>query len=634
LKKKAQTEQNGEEEVVTWEKVMRSMRDPLVADDEAKAALEAWYTGVITSTGEDASGKSIDHADDFGWSFMFMCAYYNRPRCLVKLLLLGANPDVRLSATQRTPLDVAVEENRFSSVKVLEQAKNEAQIKYWDDNPDKMPRERFYKDPDEKPKPKKAPTKRSAAAAAMLAGPEESFEDMANALFDKFDSDKSGHIDATEVRGIFHELKLTISEDEVDALIVTYDDDKSGMLEKAEFMKMAQEANLGTARFGHKCKECFAKNDADKSGGIDVDELAAAFVDLRLDVTREEIEALVDQYDVDGSGELDESEFTALCRDAKEGYMATADDSVVEGGTWTKKEHEFFIRGMKMYGENWRKVAAHVKTRTAVQTRAHFRLLESRRKQQEGIEDEEKKEQRARIEAIEGAKHSRGRIQQEEAEQRAKDEEERKLQDEEKRAGKRQEAIHDTIHEAIRTVFGRTFEPEDILSWEQEEGFKHYLREYNVKTGTRRPASPRTRERLRKEFFKDYKVYYAKLKPLKKSLYTQFLSEEFTSKRVWSLKPAEGVEAKCTVGPPTQFEVAECLMAYGYGKKWSQYVFPGSKPYLKDVPGDEIKKPFKKNEDPWHNVWEMKEIDRRLLEMEMEAEEAREQERAELHGER
>jgi len=322
---------------VTWEKVMRSMRDPLVADDEAKAALEAWYTGVITSTGEDASGKSIDHADDFGWSFMFMCAYYNRPRCLVKLLLLGANPDVRLSATQRTPLDVAVEENRFSSVKVLEQAKNEAQIKYWDENPDKMPRERFYKDPDEKPKPKKAPTKRSAAAAAMLAGPEESFEDMANALFDKFDSDKSGHIDATEVRGIFHELKLTISEDEVDALIVTYDDDKSGMLEKAEFMKMAQEANLGTARFGHKCKECFAKNDADKSGGIDVDELAAAFVDLRLDVTREEIEALVDQYDVDGSGELDESEFTALCRDAKEGYMATADDSVVEGGTWTKK---------------------------------------------------------------------------------------------------------------------------------------------------------------------------------------------------------------------------------------------------------------------------------------------------------
>ena len=82
LKKKAQTEEDGEEEVVTWEKVsshakgssthqtshtthraihtphaarrtphtthhvkvMRAMRDPMVADDEAKATLEAWYT--------------------------------------------------------------------------------------------------------------------------------------------------------------------------------------------------------------------------------------------------------------------------------------------------------------------------------------------------------------------------------------------------------------------------------------------------------------------------------------------------------------------------------------------------------------------------------------------------------------
>ena len=110
--------------------------------------------------------------------------------------------------------------------------------------------------------------------------------------------------------------------------------------------------------------------------------------------------------------------------------------------------------------------------------------------------------------------------------------------------GKRSEAIHDTIKDALRSVYGRTFEPEDILSWEQvggfEEGFRHYLREYNVKTGTRRPASPKTRERLRKDFYKDHKVYYARLKPLKKAIYTHFLAEEFTTKRVWSLKPAEG----------------------------------------------------------------------------------------------
>ena len=58
------------------------------------------------------------------------------------------------------------------------------------------------------------------------------------------DSDKSGKIDAIEVRGIFKELKMTISEDEVEALIITYDTDKSGMLEREEFMKMAQEVGI------------------------------------------------------------------------------------------------------------------------------------------------------------------------------------------------------------------------------------------------------------------------------------------------------------------------------------------------------------------------------------------------------
>ena len=43
------------------------------------------------------------------------------------------------------------------------------------------------------------------------------------------------------MRGIFQELKQTISEDEVEALIITYDTDKSGMLEREEFMNMARE---------------------------------------------------------------------------------------------------------------------------------------------------------------------------------------------------------------------------------------------------------------------------------------------------------------------------------------------------------------------------------------------------------
>lgn len=40
-------------------------------------------------------------------------------------------------------------------------------------------------------------------------------------------------------------------------------------------------------------------------------------------------------------------------------------------GRWTKEEHEAFLSALQVYGKEWKKVAARVKTRTVVQTRTH-----------------------------------------------------------------------------------------------------------------------------------------------------------------------------------------------------------------------------------------------------------------------
>jgi len=40
-------------------------------------------------------------------------------------------------------------------------------------------------------------------------------------------------------------------------------------------------------------------------------------------------------------------------------------------GRWTREEHEAFLTGLQLYGKEWKKVAAGVKTRTVVQTRTH-----------------------------------------------------------------------------------------------------------------------------------------------------------------------------------------------------------------------------------------------------------------------
>ncbi len=52
---------------------------------------------------------------------------------------------------------------------------------------------------------------------------------------------------------------------------------------------------------------------------------------------------------------------------------ALADDAGAGLGTgrWTELEHSLFLEGVRLCGKEWRKVAEHVKTRSAVQTRTH-----------------------------------------------------------------------------------------------------------------------------------------------------------------------------------------------------------------------------------------------------------------------
>jgi SHAQKYF class myb-like DNA-binding protein len=59
-------------------------------------------------------------------------------------------------------------------------------------------------------------------------------------------------------------------------------------------------------------------------------------------------------------------------------------------GRWTREEHAAFLSALKMYGKEWKKVAAKVKTRTVVQTRTHaqkyFQKLQKAIKTNESVE--------------------------------------------------------------------------------------------------------------------------------------------------------------------------------------------------------------------------------------------------------
>lgn len=50
---------------------------------------------------------------------------------------------------------------------------------------------------------------------------------------------------------------------------------------------------------------------------------------------------------------------------------AGASATVTHVGRWTKKEHELFLEGLKLYGRSWKKISTLVVTRTLVQIRTH-----------------------------------------------------------------------------------------------------------------------------------------------------------------------------------------------------------------------------------------------------------------------
>lgn len=63
-------------------------------------------------------------------------------------------------------------------------------------------------------------------------------------------------------------------------------------------------------------------------------------------------------------------------------------------GRWTKEEHEAFLQGLQLYGKEWKKVAAKVRTRTVVQTRTHAQKYFQ--KLQKSVQDSQQSSHRRR----------------------------------------------------------------------------------------------------------------------------------------------------------------------------------------------------------------------------------------------
>lgn len=88
-------------------------------------------------------------------------------------------------------------------------------------------------------------------------------------VFDEFDADGSGSIDAGELRNVFLSMGQEASVEEMSQMIAGVDDDDSGEIEFNEFMVLMC-SNFGSRSFEEDMREAFEMLDPDISGKVDV----------------------------------------------------------------------------------------------------------------------------------------------------------------------------------------------------------------------------------------------------------------------------------------------------------------------------------------------------------------------------
>lgn len=150
-----------------------------------------------------------------------------------------------------------------------------------------------------RPASKKAALAQSAAAVSGSPEPQIVPQNRSPValLFAQIDKDQSGSVDFEELAQALREYGLNISEERLALLLSEYDYDHSGSLQEDEFQNLF-------VRCG------FAMVDTDHSGSLNEQEIenVLRFMGIQ-DISLRKIKRMVAQYDMDGSGEIDEQEF-------------------------------------------------------------------------------------------------------------------------------------------------------------------------------------------------------------------------------------------------------------------------------------------------------------------------------------
>ncbi|XP_066296741.1 uncharacterized protein [Branchiostoma lanceolatum] len=128
-------------------------------------------------------------------------------------------------------------------------------------------------------------------------------------VFDVFDTNSSGTVDAQKLRRAFRVLGFKMSKEDVREMMFNVTKKAKGEIDFNEFLEMVIERQGDSRDIYEEIKQGFKMMDYDDTGKITVGNLKQACKDAGIRFTDREIHEMVEEADVNGDNAVDEEEF-------------------------------------------------------------------------------------------------------------------------------------------------------------------------------------------------------------------------------------------------------------------------------------------------------------------------------------
>lgn len=132
--------------------------------------------------------------------------------------------------------------------------------------------------------------------------------------FNLFDMNNDGYLDYHELKVALRALGFTLDNKSVIEIIDKYDSSGNRLISYDDFFIVSGEMIMDRDPMDE-IKRAFKLFDEDNTGKISLKNLKKVAQELGENLTDQELRAMIDEFDLDGDGEINEDEFIRICTD-------------------------------------------------------------------------------------------------------------------------------------------------------------------------------------------------------------------------------------------------------------------------------------------------------------------------------